>query len=81
MRSHGITIHVAAIGVNPDADTHARAVLEGWARDEKRVQAGSPYEAAVEKELDELSVALDTSDSEVLARFGGFQKAGQRYRS
>ena len=66
--------------VNPDADTRARAVLEGWAREETRVQAGSPYEAAFERELDEISSALDTSDSEVLARFGGFQKAGLRYR-
>ncbi len=80
MRSRGVTIHVAAIGVNPDADTRARAVLEGWAREETRVQAGSPYEAAGEKELDGLSSALDTFDSEVLARFGGFQKAGRRYR-
>ena len=80
MRSRGVTIHVAAIGVNPDADTRARAVLKGWAREEKRVHAGSPYEAAFEKELDELSSALDTFDSEVLARFGGFQKAGGRYR-
>ena len=80
MRGRGITIHVAAIGVNPDADTRARAVLEGWAREETRVQAGSPYEAAAQKELDEISSALDTFDSEVLARLGGFQKAGLRYR-
>ena len=52
MRERGITIHVAAIGVNPAADTRARAVLEGWAREETRVAAGSPQEAAFEKELD-----------------------------
>ena len=80
MREHGITIHVAAIGVNPPADTRARAVLERWAREEKRVQAGSPQEAAFEKELDEVSGALDIFDSKVLAHFGGFQNAGRRYR-
>ncbi len=80
MRERGITIHVAAIGVNPAADTRGRAVLEGWAREETRVAAGSPQEAAFEKELDEVSSALDTFDSKVLARFEGFQNAGRRYR-
>ena len=80
MRERGIIIHVAAIGVNPDADRRARAVLEGWAREEKRVQAGSPQEAAFEKELKEISRALDIFDSRVLTRFGGFNKAGRRYR-
>ena len=68
------------IGVNPDADKRARAVLEGWALEEKRVAIGSPQEAALKKELGAISSALDTFDSKVLARFGGFTKAGQRYR-
>ena len=80
MRERNIKIHVAAIGVNPDADKRARAVLDGWALEEKRVAAGSPQEAAFEKERDTISSALDTFDSKVLARFGGFTKAGQRYR-
>ena len=42
MRERNIKIHVAAIGVNPDADKRARAVLDGWALEEKRVAAGSP---------------------------------------
>ena len=33
MRERGIKIHLAAIGINPDADNRARAVLVGWARD------------------------------------------------
>ena len=81
MRKRNIRIHVAAIGVNPVADKRARAVLNGWAREGKRVQTGSPYEAALKKELDELSKALDTFDSDVLARYGGFTKAGRRYRA
>ena len=80
MRERNIKVHVAAIGVNPDADKRARAVLEGWAREEKRVAIGSPQEVAFEKERDTISSALDTFDSKVLARFGGFTKAGQRYR-
>ena len=80
MRERNIKIHVAAIGVNPDADKRARAVLDGWAREEKRVAIGSPQEAALKKELGEIFSALDTFDSKVLARFGGFTKAGQRYR-
>ena len=80
MRERNIKIHVAAIGVNPDADKRARAVLEGWALEEKRVAIGSPQEAALKKELGAISGALDTFDSKVLARFGGFTKAGQRYR-
>ena len=80
MRERNIKMHVAAIGVNPDADKRARAVLEGWALEEKRVAIGSPQEAALKKELGAISGALDTFDSKVLARFGGFTKAGQRYR-
>ena len=80
MRKRNIKIHVAAIGINPVADKRARAVLNGWASEGKRVQTGSPYEADLKKELDELSSALDTFDSDVLARYGGFQKAGRRYR-
>ena len=34
----------------------------------------------MKKELGAISGALDTFDSKVLARFGGFTKAGQRYR-
>ena len=81
MRKRNIKIHVAAIGVNPVADKRARAVLNGWASEGKRVQTGSPYEAALKKELDALSKALDTFDSDVLARYGGFTKAGRRYRA
>ena len=33
LRKRGIKIHVAAIGVNPDADARAHNVLDGWARD------------------------------------------------
>ena len=80
MRERNIKVHVAAIGVNPDADKRARAVLDGWALEENRVAIGSPQEVALKKERDTISSALDTSDSKVLARFGGFTKAGQRYR-
>ena len=38
--SRGITIHVAAIGINPDADNRARAVLAGWARDNAGANGG-----------------------------------------
>ena len=57
MRERNIKIHVAAIGVNPDADKRARAVLEGWALEEKRVAIGSPQEAALKKELGAISGA------------------------
>ncbi len=85
MRSRGITIHVAAIGINPDADNRARAVLEGWAREGTSGNGGSngrsPRAAVLQKEVDELSRALDTFDSKVLRRYGGFTRAGARYRS
>ena len=41
MRERGITIHLAAIGINPDADNRARAVLAGWARDNTGTNGGS----------------------------------------
>ena len=85
MRERGITIHVAAIGVNPDADNRARAVLAGWARDNTGANGGSngpnPQAAELQKEVDELSRAFDTFDSKVLRRFGGFTRAGAHYRS
>ena len=85
MRERGIKIHVAAIGINPDADNRARAVLAGWARDNTGANGGSngrsPHAAELQKEIDALSRALDTFDSKVLARFGGFTRAGARYRS
>ena len=85
MRERGIKIHLTAIGINPDADNRARAVLAGWARDNTGANGGSngpsPQAAELQKEINELSRALDTFDSKVLARFGGFTRAGARYRS
>ena len=68
---------MAAIGVNPDADTRARAVLEGWALEEKRVHAGSPQEAKLKEELQEVSRGLDTfvQDSRPLRRPGKYRAA------
>ena len=85
MRERGIKIHLTAIGINPDADNRARAVLAGWAHDNTGANGGSngpsPHAAELQKEINELSRALDTFDSKVLARFGGFTRAGARYRS
>ena len=85
MRERGIKIHLAAIGINPDADNRARAVLAGWAHDNTGANGGSngrsPQAAELQKEIDALSRALDTFDSKVLRRFGGFTRAGARYRS
>ena len=85
MRERGIKIHLTAIGINPDADNRARAVLAGWARDNTGANGGSngpsPHAAELQKEINALSRALDTFDSNVLARFGGFTRAGARYRS
>ena len=70
MRERGIKIHLAAIGINPDADNRARAVLVGWARDNTDANGGSngpsPHAAELQKEINELSRALDTFDSKVL---------------
>ena len=84
MRERGIKIHLTAIGINPDADNRARAVLAGWARDNTGANGGSngrnPQATELQKEINELSRALDTFDSKVLARFGGFTRAGAHYR-
>ena len=79
MRKRGITIHVAAIGVNPEADRRGRTVLNGWAREQKRVQAGSPREVKLQEELDELSRALGNSNSEIFARYRGYDNTVERY--
>ena len=84
MRERGIKIHLTAIGINPDADNRARAVLAGWARDNTGANGGSnprsPQATELQKEINALSRALDTFDSKVLARFGGFTRAGAHYR-
>ena len=80
MRDRGITVHVAAVGVNPGADNRARAVLEGWARNRKTVRAGSPREAELREELLRVCRALDISDFRIFDRYGGFENAGRRYR-
>ena len=81
MRERNIKIHVAAIGVNPDADKRARAVLDGWALEEKRVAIGSPQEAAFEEGTGTQSPAPSIHS---IPRFSpaseAFTKAGQRYR-
>ena len=68
-----------------DADNRARAVLAGWARDNTGPTAGVTPEASrrqsCRKESTELSRALDTFDSKVLRRFGGFTRAGAHYGS
>ncbi len=80
MRKRGIKIHVAAIGVNPDADKRARSVLNGWARDREGVKAGSYREEELQKELDAVSRGIDTFDSETFARCGGQKNTVRRYR-
>ena len=80
MRKCGITIHVAAIGVNPSADRRARTVLNRWAREQKRVQAGSPREAELQKEMNVVSRALGNSNSRVFARYGGYDNTVERYQ-
>ena len=54
--------------------------MNGWAREDKRVPAASPQAAALQKELDEVSRALRYSNSEVLARYGGYANTVARYR-
>ena len=71
LRHRGITIHVAAIGVTPDADKRARAVLDGWARDRDGVRAGDYREAGLREELDALSRGIDTFDSQDLRALRG----------
>ena len=80
LRHRGITIHVAAIGVTPDADKRARAVLDGWARDREGIRAGDYREAALREELDELSRGIDTFDSEIFARYGGQPNTVRRWQ-
>ena len=80
IRKCGITIHVAAIGVNPAADRRAQTVLNGWATEGKRVQAGSPREATLQKEMNAVSGALGTNNSQVFARYGGYDKTVERYQ-
>ena len=80
LRKRGIKIHVAAIGVNPDADARARNVLNGWARDREGVRGGSWREAELREELDEVSKGIDAFNSELFARYGGQQNAVRRYR-
>ena len=80
MRKCGITIHVAAIGVNPVADRRARTVLNGWAMEQKRVQAGSPREATLQKEMNAASGALGKNNPRVFARYGGYDNTVERYQ-
>ena len=71
LRHCGITIPVAAIGVNAKADNRARTVLDGWARDRDGIRAGDYREAKLREELDALSRGIDTFDSQIFARYGG----------
>ena len=50
------------------------------ALEEKRVRAGSPQEAKLQEELKDVTRGLDTFDSRILGRYGGFENAGRRYR-
>ena len=79
IRKHGIKVHVAAIGATVAADKRARAVLEGWARDRKRVEAGSPHEEELQEERDEVARAVRTADAAILERYGGFDRTSRRY--
>ena len=80
IRKHGISVHVAAIGVNATADNRARAVLNGWARDREGIRAGDYREAELRKELDALSRGIDTFDSQVFARYGGQPSTVRRWQ-
>ena len=79
IRKHGIKVHVAAIGATVAADKRAGAVLEGWARDRKRVEAGSPHEQELQEERDEVARAVRTADAAILERYGGFDRTSRRY--
>ena len=80
LRHRGITIHVTAIGVTPDADKRARAVLDGWVRDRDGIRAGDYREAELREELDALSRGIDTFDSQIFARYGGQPNTVRRWQ-
>ena len=80
LRHRGIKIHVAAIGVTPDAGKRARTVLDGWARDRDGIRAGDYREAELREELDALSRGIDTFDSQIFARYGGQPNAVRRWQ-
>ena len=80
LRHRGIKIHVAAIGVKPDADKRARAVLDGWARDRDGIRAGDYRQAELREELDALSRGIDTFDSQIFARYGGQPNTVRRWQ-
>ena len=79
LRKRGIQIHVAAVGVNPDADDRAHNVLDGWARDRKGIRAGSWREEELREEFAEVSRAIDHPDPKTLERYGGFHQTSLRY--
>ena len=80
LRNRGIKIHVAAIGVTPEADKRARAVLDGWALDRDGIRAGDYREAGLREELDALSRGIDTVDSRIFARYWGQPNTVRRWR-
>ena len=78
-RKRRIKIHVAAVGVNPNADDRARNVLNGWARDQEGIRGGSWREEQLREEYAEVSRAIDHSDSKVVERYGSFHQTSLRY--
>ena len=79
LRQRGFKIHVAGVGVNPDADDRAQNVLNGWAQDREGVRGGSWREAKLREEFDEVSRAVRHGDSRIIARYGGFDRTSRRY--
>ena len=79
LRKRGIQIHVAAIGVNPDADDRAHNVLDGWARDRKGIRGGSWREEELREEYDAISRVIEHPNPVTLAPYGGLKKAARRY--
>ena len=78
LRKRGIQIHVAAIGVNPDADHRGHNVLDGWARDRKGIRAGNSREADLREELAAVSSVVDYPTPETIAPYGSLKAASLR---
>ena len=69
MRERGIKIHLTAIGINPDADNRARAVLAGWARDNTGANGGSNPEASRRQSCRRKSTNFPGRSTPLIPRF------------
>ena len=82
LRGKGLRVHAVVIGADHKATMRAKAALRSWSnragqRDEQIAEGPTQDDPAVKAELQYIENAISNLDTELMAKYGGFQGASK----